>query len=496
MVSTNDVSIQVVNSSYTESTSGKRNFTGTVNYSINNLNSVPLGTEIIMYIQFSQTDGITTQLVRMYKTLDSVNGSFVFSNYDKPSYDVLTNATMRAEVFFWLRDTQTPISLSAGIQADLVVETPIDPTPQNNMLSLSFSQLQYIDKDLSGSIIVNKTSNWQTFFNDKSLTLFIQIKDLAGTTIDLTQIQFSMDNLEIFTHGINKIYQADTIIVEAYVWIGTDALSQKITSSLTNQLTEPEIDVPPTVQNVLIQMNILGSTFERSYIISPIDYPAIETWKLTLPASVEFMDTLTTTNPSHSALAMIAEYDTWIIQNPPVDSSINDSMIAQSIGFFEIKDGRLLGDINYIANTSFNPFWYSKTIKSFVQWKTESGVTIGVKSNNLNFTLTERDENINIDEGIGNFTKLIVEFFVFDSGLTTAKAFTPAKTITVEEQIDEIEPCQTGFHRVSGICVLNDPPAIVPQDKHLGILKGMLVGSLALALLGSQLPKTSRRKLQ
>ena len=42
MVSTNDVSIQVVNSSYTESTSGKRNFTGTVNYSINNLNSLVL----------------------------------------------------------------------------------------------------------------------------------------------------------------------------------------------------------------------------------------------------------------------------------------------------------------------------------------------------------------------------------------------------------------------------------------------------------------------
>ena len=173
---------------------------------------------------------------------------------------------------------------------------------------------------------------------------------------------------------------------------------------------------------------------------------------------------------------------------PVADSSINTTMVSQSVGAFILKDGRLKGEILYIANTAFNPFYYNKNLTSLVQIKSKTGVPIAAKPNNLNFTNTQRDERIQIDEAVGNFKELIVDFFVWKS-TTDMRAFTANKQIQVVEELPtpdepDFKPCQIGFHKdFSGKCVPDDPIGEIPRDKLIDTLKGFLFGTVALSLL-------------
>ena len=175
---------------------------------------------------------------------------------------------------------------------------------------------------------------------------------------------------------------------------------------------------------------------------------------------------------------------------PAVDTSIDTTMISQSIGAFILKDGRIKGEILYIANQSFNPFYYGKNLTSLVQIKSKTGVSIAIKPNNLNFTQTQRDERIQINESVGNFKELLIDFFVWDTPLSMLM-FSETKQIQVVEELppdpdepDKFKPCEIGFHKdFSGKCVPDDPIGELPRDKLIDTLKGFLFGTVALSLL-------------
>jgi len=169
---------------------------------------------------------------------------------------------------------------------------------------------------------------------------------------------------------------------------------------------------------------------------------------------------------------------------PQVDTTINSTMISQSVGAFVLKDGRITGEVLYIANQSFNPFYYDKQITSLVQIKSKSGVVIAMKSNNLNFTQFERDERITIDESAGNFKELLIDFFVWDSP-TSQIIFSETKQIQVVDETKlSTTTCQAGYHKdFSGKCVADDPVGEIPKDRLIETLKGFLFGTVALSLL-------------
>jgi hypothetical protein len=179
---------------------------------------------------------------------------------------------------------------------------------------------------------------------------------------------------------------------------------------------------------------------------------------------------------------------------PQVDTTINSTMVSQSIGAFILKDGRIKGEVLYIANQSFNPFYYNKQITSLIQIKSKSGVVIAIKSNNLNFTETERDEKITIDESAGNFKELLIDFFVWDSPLSQI-IFSETKQIQIVDETDvtptdpfdpqpPVTTCPAGYHKdFSGKCVADDPVGEIPKDRLIETLKGFLFGTVALSLL-------------
>tara|TARA_R110000751_G_scaffold245996_1_gene345997 strand:+ start:54 stop:1685 length:1632 start_codon:yes stop_codon:yes gene_type:complete len=187
---------------------------------------------------------------------------------------------------------------------------------------------------------------------------------------------------------------------------------------------------------------------------------------------------------------------------PTVDTSINETMVSQSIGAFILKEGIVKGEILYIANeakydnenkliTGFNPFYYGKNLTSLVQIKSKSGVILVQKPNDLNFTETERDERIYIDENVQNYKELTIDFFVWDSAISGLR-FASTKQIQVVEELPPPDPfdpkppttCQIGYHKdFSGKCVPDDPPGELPRDKLIDTIKGFLFGTVALSLL-------------
>ena len=121
------------------------------------------------------------------------------------------------------------------------------------------------------------------------------------------------------------------------------------------------------------------------------------------------------------------------LDSPPEDDVTVDMVSISAGGFIITPDDRIKGTVLLVANTSFNPFWYGKNILLLTQIKNESGQVIQRKENNLNFTETERDETINIDETAQGLGKIIIEFFVLVS-LTDPRRFAEPQTIMVTKE--------------------------------------------------------------
>ena len=285
----------------------------------------------------------------------------------------------------------------------------------------------------------NNDYTFPSWFNDN-------IDSVKIGTINSTQFLNSFNSLLE-----NKIIVDTTIIIEEKFCVNVYSVNQDGSISSTNY---PEITADQRIE------------LEKNQFVVSCD-------ATTLPTQKQIQDFYNYTPPA-----------------PDIDYSINSSMVSQSIGAFILKDGRIKGEVLYIANESFNPYYYNKNITSFIQVKSKTGTVVTIKQNNLNFTETQRDERIIINEGSGNFKELVIDFFVWDS-VVNQTVFSETKEIQIVEEMppdpdepDKFKPCPQGFHKdFSGKCVPNDPAGAAPRDKLVDTLKGFLFGTVALSLL-------------
>tara|TARA_R110002012_G_scaffold12918_2_gene56677 strand:+ start:810 stop:2276 length:1467 start_codon:yes stop_codon:yes gene_type:complete len=170
-----------------------------------------------------------------------------------------------------------------------------------------------------------------------------------------------------------------------------------------------------------------------------------------------------------------------------VDTSTNETMVSQSIGAFSLENGKVKGKILYIAESSFNPYYYNKTLYSYVQIKDQLGNNLKLKSNNLNFTETQRDETITIDEGIGNEISAVkIEFFVFAKADLTLPLTNKKDDEVIAKEVN-LPPCPIGQHRnFNGECVDDGGQDIGGSTSLLGKVMGVTALLGTLALLGSK----------
>ena len=170
-----------------------------------------------------------------------------------------------------------------------------------------------------------------------------------------------------------------------------------------------------------------------------------------------------------------------------VDTSTNETMVSQSIGAFSLENGKVKGKILYIAESSFNPYYYNKTLYSYVQIKDQLGNNLKLKSNNLNFTETQRDETITIDEGVGNEVSAVkIEFFVFAKADLTLPLTNKKDDEVIAKEVN-LPPCPIGQHRnFNGECVDDGGQDIGGSTSLLGKVMGVTALLGTLALLGSK----------
>lgn len=144
----------------------------------------------------------------------------------------------------------------------------------------------------------------------------------------------------------------------------------------------------------------------------------------------------------------------------------NNSWVSISPGVFNLENNRVTGEILFIAQSNFGSNFYNQIINSITQIKSLDGnVLTSPKFNNLNFTETERDEKIQINEGAGGQTSVIVELFAWtQQGLPVAIS----KSFTVNLE----DPAQV--------------PAVAgaPGKMFNQIIAGLFMGGVALAFMG------------
>ena len=121
-------------------------------------------------------------------------------------------------------------------------------------------------------------------------------------------------------------------------------------------------------------------------------------------------------------------------------------MVIQRLDNFSIIDGRAKGQITFTATDNFNPYYYGKSIVNIVQFKDPNGADIltNVKTNNLNFTQTERTETIQYDEDMRGNTRATVESFVWEWIDKPLGAFSKMFSIQISEK-EPPKPIQGGF---------------------------------------------------
>ena len=171
----------------------------------------------------------------------------------------------------------------------------------------------------------------------------------------------------------------------------------------------------------------------------------------------------------------------------------NTGMIAQSIGTWEIcpceEGNRIYGKINFIANSS--EIWenyYGKSLVHILQISKLDGTKLVLKTNNLSFTATERDEVLTFDESTEFNTEVVVESFVWLS-TQDMLPFTNPKMFSVTQQIEnKIDPLtgETVTLCKSDTCV---KPA--KRDDWLSKGVGLFGGLLGLSLLITGVKKLS-----
>tara|TARA_R110002020_G_scaffold69913_2_gene181725 strand:+ start:510 stop:2135 length:1626 start_codon:yes stop_codon:yes gene_type:complete len=533
------IQLQILNSEFTQDNLGERVMKFDVQYNINDFTNSGLAVDL--YVQFSTIGGTVTNLLKNPETLSTIKSEGKFP-YQVSGLETLPDNVMRIAVFMWRRDTQTPVAYNVNKELTLLTAPIIDTgsTPSASWSNIQFSSdFKYENFDISGTISIKKTENFNPIYNNTPLRLIYQIKNSNGTSLILNEQPFTFNNLSLIDFGINQQLE-DTqtnrqVTFEAFVWdsanipyssvgkmqfslgeiiieppsfpIESDGLVRMI--RLTGTDKDYEIRVQPENVESYIDRGIARLLTQNEYDNLPIlptptpDPTPDPTFCVNVYTLDEGGNVLSNhyDNISLSNLQTLQNENKFIFlcedgiiptENqvrefygyvaPIEDSSINTTMISQSIGSFTLVDGIVKGEILYIANSEFNPFYYNKSISSLVQIKSKSGVPLVVKENVLNFTETERDERIQIDEGIGNFKEIVIEFYVWKS-TTDLRQFTETKQIQVVED-DPTLTCPIGYHKdFTGKCVPDDPIGETPPDKLINTLKGFLFGTVALSLL-------------
>jgi hypothetical protein len=158
----------------------------------------------------------------------------------------------------------------------------------------------------------------------------------------------------------------------------------------------------------------------------------------------------------------------------------DDTQVSQSIGAWEIVGNRVKGEILFIAQNSFNPYYYNKSVVHLLQIKNKDGIVLGMKTNDLTFSDLQRDERLTFDENAEFNKELIIESYVWSS-VQDSLALSTKKEFSVVETVKVVTDPETGEQ----LTVAQSQTRVKPDKRNdwLGKATGIFAGLAGISLL-------------
>ncbi len=278
--------------------------------------------------------------------------------------------------------------------------------------------------------------------------------------VRLVLAPFNVDGLELHTEATSgttgQIIGTDSVVVP---WQGT--IPPKGCDEFTDNV---RLQIGFGTDAHLVTATITAD--EYCDIIRPLIIPPVF-----LSKAFNTLDVVTKT-----VSQVVSEIEAHLLEHQP-NTGIEDTSVSIFPSDFELIEGRLRGQIKYIANMNFNPLYFGSEfhVGALVKYTEENGDNHFVEQT-LNFTETERDENQTINENAFGNRVLLVEIFVV-SALNVPFAKNVGLSVS-----EGIPPCPVGFHQENGVCVKDK----VEAGQLIKVVKGVFFGGLALALLASR----------
>jgi len=250
-----------------------------------------------------------------------------------------------------------------------------------------------------------------------------------------------------------------------------------------------------------------GSIIDKTLVITPIPEEKynIDIWHINVEGGIyyEIVYLVTEKEEKQYRSQYFVTKSGWNDATRPKDQEIYDyynfdpsTLVAKNsikqTAKFILKNGYVTGDIYYKAQPNFNSYYYNKKIISLVQIEDQSGIVIpigdkpksGQKINDLTFTLSEKDESININEYVGDYSAVKIKYFVLDS-IMSGVAFSSIGDEKIVAQEIDLGDCPIGQHRDwTGKCVKDGQEEVTTS--LLGKVMGVTALLGTLALLGSK----------
>ena len=190
-----------------------------------------------------------------------------------------------------------------------------------------------------------------------------------------------------------------------------------------------------------------------------------------------------------------------------------------SRGAYKIENGRIQGETLIIATSKANLNPTSFTPFNFLTNISVNGRNLVSKSNTVRFNAQERDERIQINEFVGDETRVTVNQVVLESSTALSKTLifnVEAKILPPIPETKEcncrgvikmipkfqpcpecgVMPCPTGFHRdpITMQCIEDQNGNGNGDEEGRNLFQSAIIGVLALGALGGSLLDKRRKK--
>jgi len=369
----------------------------------------------------------------------SVVRTVVFSNVDANFITTSQGVFLPAGTgIFFARDNNTN-DFNATAQFELTYEPVIVAPPLGNNYTQTYGTISNDGFELTVPVNITKINPITA-----DVVGILQLRSaVTGGTISLTELPIltSLENLQL-VHRVSILFDF-AVVVEHFIRTEAGiAVAPNISTVVQPTITPPPPPDPDPVDPNIATVDLLIAAIAAG-----------DVWTLIEPAASSIQTNTISYNAGNiTATEWLNAWDNFTnlgliepFSTPPTPDPVpNATMVSQSLGVFDLAEDRLTGEILYIANSSFDPFFYGKTVFSFLSIKDPSGADLVTKQNDLVFTELERDERLFFDESAFGNAELHLKAFVFslDSEFNSL-AFSDVKEFIVNAADPPVVPPTT-----------------------------------------------------